>query len=683
MKRAIIAWTCAVALVLAGWGVGPSTGTPLAQATSLSSTSDAGFELPANLPFVESIVPLNAAAKARLRANGFVVLPDQEIERLSSAYMRLFAEDQVAVLITTDMALHLFHNVFDDLLIEIEKTHLLADLHRLVQDLYALSTAHYATIPDSQSLGRAAAKHNVLVLSAAARLLDDAFVPPQYVEPMASQFVQLVLDHQTTQNYPGDDFTQYEPRGHYAGDQALERYFRAVKWLSRRIYRIEDRFYPADADVEMAAAVLLAQAMDENASVLRLWERIYGVTEQLVGPADSITPPQVHQAIQNVFGPGFDILVLESAANRQALRTEFGRDIYPTSEIIPVPTEFPGQIPPKYIQLLGERHLPDAAAMQQTTFPHVSARFLPSGLDAMATVLGSHRAEHWLAEEVDAHPALATQLRLLRAEFDAYQEPDWLATIYSGWLYSLRPLCQAMPQGAPLCMRTEKWQDKLLNTALASWTQLRHDVILYGKQTYVPSPWAWGPGLVEPVPDTFGRLASLCDQLSDVLSVHQMLPQVHGSSLRNLAAKLRAWQGYAAKVAAGGWLAPEEQDDIHRVGIWLLGFFQEQYGVPEKSPLLVADVASDSYYQRVLHEGTGLFNPLVLIYEPPEGEAVAGIGYVFSHYEFIEPSWNRLNDNEWASRLAENPPARPPWASAFLPPQSLHRFFFPWVRNGE
>jgi len=83
--------------------------------------------------------------------------------------------------------------------------------------------------------------------------------PPDYVEPDASQYVQKVLNHTLTEFYPGDDYTQYEPRGHYDGDEQLERYFRAVKWLSRRIFRIEDYFYPADADLELTAAALLAQ----------------------------------------------------------------------------------------------------------------------------------------------------------------------------------------------------------------------------------------------------------------------------------------------------------------------------------------------------------------------------------------------------------------------------------------
>jgi hypothetical protein len=387
----------------------------------------------------------------------------------------------------------------------------------------------------------------------------------------------------------------------------------------------------------------------------------------------------VRQALDNVFGTGFTVGMLEDAVNRAALRAEFQRDIYPTSEIIPVPTLFPGQIPLKYVQFLGERYLPDGEAIQDTCFPHVPGRFLPSGLDAMATVLASERAEHWLADEIATYPQLATQLATLRAQFDGYTEANWTKSAYNGWLYSLRPLLQPMPAGAPAFMQGTAWQDKELNTAMGSWTQLRHDFIMYGKQTYVPAPWAWGPGLVEPVPDTFGRLADVCDQVGDVLGGYHTMPEIHGRSLRELASKLRTWQGYAQKVADGDWLSEREQDEIHRVGLWLLHFFQDGWGVPEKSPLLVADVATDSNTGRVLHEGTGHFNPLIVIYTPPGGDPIAGIGYVFSHYEFVEPDWNRLNDAEWELRLQQNPPPRPPWGASFLPMEQAEFLYLPWV----
>lgn len=117
------------------------------------------------------------------------------------------------------------------------------------------------------------------------------------------------------------------------------------------------------------------------------------------------------------------------------------------------------------------------------------------------------------------------------------------------------------------------------------------------------------------------------------------------------------------------------------MGLWLLEFFSEGCGVEEESSLLVADVASDSNTARVLHEGTGHFNPLIVVYTPPGGQPIASVGYVFSHYEFAEPNWNRLNDAEWADRLQQNPPPRPPWASGFLPLDGLEVIYVPFIEK--
>jgi len=58
-------------------------------------------------------------------------------------------------------------------------------------------------------------------------------------------------------------------------------------------------------------------------------------------------------------------------------------------------------------------------------------------------------------------------------------------------------------------MRTQAWEEEQLNAALASWTELRHDTILYAKQSYTPVETSLPPsvpGYVEPVPEFYGRL---------------------------------------------------------------------------------------------------------------------------------------------------------------------------------
>ena len=496
-----------------------------------------------------------------------------------------------------------------------------------------------------------------------------SFTIPDYAAENVTEYVQKIINHSVVESYPGDDYTQYEPRGHYEGDPALENYFRCMKWLSRRIFRIEDYKYPEDSHIELIQAVMISRMLQESPTDMQLWEKIYNVTTLLAGTADSITPVMVQKATENVFATNFTLSQLENASNIEKLRAEFKKPEYPESQIIPVPLEYPGQIPLKYVQFMGERYVPDSYVFQQDTYPYISdATRLPKGLEVMATMLGSNRADQLLEEEKQTYPELESQMNKLKTEFENYTADDWKRNVYCNWFYTLEPLLVEFNQSYPLFMQTEAWQDEKLNTALSSWTQLRHDYILYAKQTDVPS--SWGPrayGYVEPIPEFYNRLASLCRKIDTELSNEDALPQKYHDHLNGLANELDNFEIYAQKIVNHHTLTIEEQNDIHLFGLWLIGFFSG--GIKEEEPTLVADVCTNSFTGKVLHEGVGKFNPIIIIYEQPDGITLAGVGFVMSYYEFTEENFNRITDSEWKERAEKGTlPPRPFWADSFLYP---------------
>ena len=112
----------------------------------------------------------------------------------------------------------------------------------------------------------------------------------------------------------------------------------------------------------------------------------------------------------------------------------------------------------------------------------------PRGLDVMA-VLGSDRAFEILNGLGDtSYQRYDSQLKKLREEFGALSPADWNRNLYWSWLYALAGLTEAVPvNGWPTFMNTNAWADKQLNAALGSWSSLRHDTILYAKQSYTPT----------------------------------------------------------------------------------------------------------------------------------------------------------------------------------------------------
>nr|QNO54849.1 hypothetical protein PAHOCELH_00010 [Methanosarcinales archaeon ANME-1 ERB7] len=634
--------------------------------TSITIPVRLNLSYPINMYAVEEVYPLDPDAKDKLFNNGFLVLKGHEHGNISDCYWDLFFREDVSVFITSDAMLHIFHVVHDDMLRDIEKQYLYNYTKLLVQDMQRKSMQEYENTSSNLTHVKEAARRNVVFFTVACKLLNDSYPVPSCAEENVTEYVQKILNHSAAEFYPGDDYTQYEPRGHYEGDHTLENYFRCMKWLSRRIFRIEDYKYPEDSHIEMIQAVMISRMLEESPTDMQLWGKVYNVTTLLVGTADSITPVMVQKATENVFPRNFTISQLENATNIEKLRTEFKKTEYPGSQIIPVPLEYPGQIPPKYVQFMGERYVPDGYVFQQDTYPYISdVTRLPKGLEIMATMLGSNRADQLLEEEKKTYPELGSQMNKLKTEFENYTADKWTKNVYCNWFYTLDPLLVEFNQSYPVFMQTEAWQDEKLNTALSSWTQLRHDYILYAKQTYVPAPWAAGYGYVEPIPEFYNRLASLCRKINTELSDEDVLLQKYHDHFSSLANELDKFEKYSQKIVNNQTLTIEEQGDIHRFGLWLLGFFSG--GIKEEEPTLVADVCTNSFTGKVLHEGVGKFNPVIIIYEQPDGITLAGVGFVMSYYEFTEENFNRISDSEWKERAEKGTlPPRPFWANSFL-----------------
>ena len=160
-------------------------------------------------------------------------------------------------------------------------------------------------------------------------------------------------------------------------------------------------------------------------------------------------------------------------------------------------------------------------------------------------VLGSERAYDILKAEGDTEyqgedTSYDKQLSELREEFGAFTEEDWNRNLYWAWLYALKPLLEDFGQGYPTFMQTDAWKDKELQTALSSWTELRHDTILYAKQSYTPVPEEAPPtpepvvGYVEPVPEFYARMLALTSMTNKGLAQLNALTSEEKTRLENL-----------------------------------------------------------------------------------------------------------------------------------------------------
>jgi len=305
----------------------------------------------------------------------------------------------------------------------------------------------------------------------------------------------------------------------------------------------------------------------------------------------------------------------------------------------------------------------------------------PRGLDLMA-LLGSQRAMEILKESGDVQFSdYEKKFFELKEEIDILNPYDWYKTLYMNWLYVLKSLWRDNAfdiTGYPLFMQTKYWQDKELNTALASWTELRHDTILYVKQSYTMAEKGgmFQPpvvGYVEPMPEFYSRLLALTKMtnqgIRNLLSPETSEKLNVGIGLDRLAEILQRLKAISIKELENQPLDETEYSFIENFGGISENLIETiSGGVADPSiykTVLVADVHTDGNTKKVLEEGVGYLKTMIVAYQHPEGHILLGIGPVFSYYEFKQPMDERLTDEAWKEILDNNPPSEPEWVNNF------------------
>jgi len=305
-------------------------------------------------------------------------------------------------------------------------------------------------------------------------------------------------------------------------------------------------------------------------------------------------------------------------------------------------------------------------------------RGFPRGLDLMA-LLGSKRAKEILESSGDTqYTDYDKKFSELKKEVDTLSKADWYKNLYLNWLYVLKSLNSEFGKGYPTFMQTEAWQDKELNTALASWTELRHDTLLYVKQSYTIAEMGgiFEPpvvGYVEPVPEFYTRLLALTKMtkqgFKNLIPQEELEKLMIEAGLNRFAEILSKLLDISKKELENKPLNDKEYSFIENFGSIsedLIGTVSGGEVDPEVfKTVLVADVHTDGNTEKVLEEGVGYIKTAVIAYKLPEDHMLLGVGPTFSYYEFKQPMENRLTDEEWRKILDYNPPTEPEWKASF------------------
>lgn len=672
-----------------------------------------GYSLPLDLGTIVNEDVLRRVfprAQELLTQNGFVVMPRGRKEDIVEIYDDIEDAD-IPVFVTADSLLHVYHIQFDEALKDIEEREFYEDLRTFTDEMIRDGETKYNSL-DSDL--KEAAGRNVAYFSVGGALLTGTRQGD--VWGLASgdivQELRLIDVHQGFAPSPifkyKEDYSQYVPRGHYTRSETLKKYFKAMMWYGRMVFLLkgkdlsDDALVSAeDARIQTLQACLIAHQLYQQPELAEIWNRIYQVTAFFVGLADDLTPYEYAQAIEKVYGTAFAWNELADEAKLLNLKGELANlrspQIYGgTGDIVVMPPFTAEKLAEKLdktkgLRLMGQRFIPDSYMFQQLVFPSTGSdvlpvrrdrftlvktpagpiRAFPRGLDVMS-VLGSQRAADILEAAGDtAYQRYDEKLAELKDMFAAFTPAEWNRNLYWGWLYALQALIQQREEGYPNFMRTDAWQDRQLNAALASWAELRHDTILYAKQSYTmtttaapPPPAQPPPGYVEPVPEFYARLLTLTQMTLRGLGDMGVLDEQATSRLQALEHILQRLVDISQKELANQELTEEDYGFIRYFGSRLEGATRGVEKTGAKTTI-IADVHTDGNTRQVLEEGVGYVQTIAVAYQLPDGRTALGMGPVLSYYEFKHPMADRLTDEAWRELLKSNPPAPPQWTASF------------------
>lgn len=662
-----------------------------------------------NLPLIQSsALKLTDPELAAFARDGFVITDGKRYPGFVYGYEAIYGQD-LPVFISADSILHALHRSYDDILKTVEEVSLIRELRGLVAAMRERLSAGAAA-----SLGAEAEADADLYLAVAGSLLEETAVLAPVRGGRAAEIGTLVkLAREAGQPKALQlfgvnmriDFSQFKPRGHYQDSAELGRYFRAMMWLGRTelpiLFLDEATGKLTFSRRSLAGALTLHAVMDAGAKAR--WTRIDDAVGAFIGEPDSMSPANVEALLKDlgaadaaaVAGIPDERIVGAVIAGRYGAQRIASQIVItpPHAGTLPLSASF---------LLMGQRYVVDSHVFSNVVYDRANAagapkRMMPDPLDVAFAALGNDQAAGLLAPELTKY-RYAPDLAAMRILADEHGASYWDANLYNIWLSALRALSpkraeltEAGRSGLPSIAATDAWGRRMLNTQLASWSELRRDTILYVKQSYTSGVACEFPdAYVDPYPAFFARIGAFARGGAAVIETLDL------SANPALATQLRAYFTTLGTIAGTlGEMAEHQRtgmphtkahlDFVNRaVKIqrvcggasaegWYTDLFFMRHESTEFDPT-IADVHTQptdvggAPVGRVLHVATGWPRLMAMTVDTCQGPR-AYVGVVSAYHEKVTEKFQRLDDKEWAAELEKGPAPEVPWMRSLVVPR--------------
>lgn len=632
-----------------------------------------------------SALALNDAELSKLGSNGFVISTRQAFPTFVNGYAAIYSED-LPVYVSADSILEALHSSYDALLKLTEESALIPKVQSILDQAHQSLTAH-SNAPGAKELD--------LYLAVARALLSGETVSP-VAGASAASISEIVGMAQSAEGVAtvelfgvarDEDMSQFSPRGHYTDNERLERYFRAMMWLGRVDFRLIETL-PDGSTVlrrpQVNAALLLNELLTD-ASVAA-WKQVDSALQTFVGTSDYMVLSELDQLTADLAGYESALQATDEAVMQAIIDGGYGMQLIAshimvndgTVDTLPLNRSF---------ALFGQRYVIDSHVFSQVVYDRTTdKRMMPNTLDVAYAALRNDAALPLLRGSLEQYPqSYPGNLESARVLSDEHGDDFWGGNLYNLWLGSLRELSPNATEvadpgavGLPQLAGTEPWSRRILNTQLGSWAELRHDTLLYAKQSYTGVPACEYPdAYVDPYPEFYNRLTAYADlglaltnELGTDLGNAEQLVVAYFQNLKTSMTKL----GEMAQNQRDGVAFTREQlefvnnavrVDVEHVGCasidvpngWLADLYLFRDSSIEFDPT-IADVHTQpadeggNIVGKVLHVGTGYPRLMVATVDTCQGpRAYAGV--TFAYHEKTTEKFERLTDEKWAEQVGD------------------------------
>lgn len=635
----------------------------------------------------------------KLVNNGFVVL-DPNHDR-AYQYMKMYNiyENneylQIPNFITVDSAIHLYHRFFGETLKSIEEERLFATLQQLSQNILNKIEIVYDETLDRET--KELLEDLMVYFAVGSKLTSNSFgnISADLIKTANVELQKIeAADGYSKSPLFGFDinYSQFKPRGHYAGNEILEKYFKAMMWYGLVGYPLIDEMGIPDIDsIRRGLAITYFSFLEvDGFDDISLWDKIYAPTNFFVGQSDDINIFDMKEVILKVYGEKVELEDFNDDTYNDKLIEEINKLPEPQIQhklvtgAVDTPTG-------KQFRFMGQRYTLDANIMQELMVPII--RPVPSGLDVVAA-FGSTRAQQLVEMEylMNLKPEeYSILLQPLQNKVKALTEADWQQNLYNGWLWALKDVWSSKKntEGLPFFMKNQGWYDKNIQTGLGSYAELKHDTILYAKQ---PAAEMGGgeevrvyyPNYVEPAVEVYDKLLWLVQYSKINLDKRNLLSDRIEVALTELEKYYMFLRDCAIKHLENKPLTEEENNLLRIIG-GRMEFIDNMFAVEYNKALssaVIADVAGIADVGLFLEIASGLPNEIYVAIND-EDRVYLARGVVYGYYEFL--SSTPLTDQEWRALLGvekieeegweyerinseillKNAPPQPDWINSF------------------